>query len=411
MTRQHRFDVLIVGMGPAGIAAACAASESGLRVGVVDDNPREGGQIWRGEATSKLALHWMARFKASKLEILHETRVVDAPAAGELSAESGDTSVELRYDKLILATGARERFLPFPGWTLPNVMGAGGLQALVKGGVPIEGKRVVVAGSGPLLLAVAVYLRKRGATIPVIAEQAGSAALVRFAVSIGPSKIAQAVALKWALRGIPYVSGCWPTQAIGERQISAVELQSAGKTWRERCDFLACGFGLVPNLELPLLLGCEIRDGFVTVDEWQQTTLPNIYCAGEPIGIGGVDIAVIEGQIAGFAAAGIPDRARREFPARARAVPMRSALHRAFALRDELRTLAQPETIVCRCEDVPLDRMRAHPGWRAAKLQTRCGMGPCQGRICGPAAEFLLGWKQESVRPPIFPVRLDHFTR
>ena len=100
-----------------------------------------------------------------------------------------------------------------------------------------------------------------------------------------------------------------------------------------------------------------------------------------------------------------------EFPARARALPMRSALHRAFALRDELRTLAQPETIVCRCEDVPLDRMRAHPGWRAAKLQTRCGMGPCQGRICGPAAEFLLGWKQESVRPPILPVRLDHFTR
>src|SRR5204862_6698234 len=179
MTRQHRFDVLIVGMGPAGIAAACAVSESGLRVGVVDDNPREGGQIWRGEATSKLALHWMARFKASKLEVLHDTRVVDGPAAGVLSAESGDTPAELRYDKLILATGARERFLPFPGWTLPNVMGAGGLQAMVKAGLPIEGKRVVVAGTGPLLLAVAAYLRKHGAESAAICEQASLGALAR----------------------------------------------------------------------------------------------------------------------------------------------------------------------------------------------------------------------------------------
>jgi len=412
----RRFDVLIIGMGPAGIAAACAAAESALQVGIVDDNPREGGQIWRGEApkpTSKLAARWIARFQAARIETLSETRVVDAPGPGVLHAESGEAVLELQYGKLILATGARERFLPFPGWTLPNVMGAGGLQALVKGGVPIDGKRVVVAGSGPLLLAVAAYLRKHGATVALIAEQTGWAQLARFGLGIArePSKVFQGLSLKWVLGGIPYLTGCWPVQALGDDRLAEVVLKTTAKTWHERCDYLACGFGLVPNIELPVLLGCAIRNGFVAVNEWQETSLSGIYCAGEPNGIGGVDLALIEGQIAGFAAAGLENQARHQFSGRARALWLRTGLDKAFALRDELRAIATPETIVCRCEDVPLERMRAHTAWRPAKLQTRCGMGPCQGRICGPAAEFLLGWKQESVRPPIFPVRLDHFTR
>ena len=355
----------------------------------------------------------MARFQAAKVETLRETRVVDSPASGVLHAECAEGPIELQYGKLILATGARERFLPFPGWTLPNVMGAGGLQALVKGGVSVEGKRVVVAGSGPLLLAVAAYLRKHGAVVALIAEQTDWAHLARFALSIArePSKVFQGLALKWALRGIPYTPGCWPVRAFGEQRVAGVELKTEGKTWREPCDYLACGFGLVPNLELPLLLGCGIRDGFVAVDDWQQTSRPGVYCAGEPIGIGGVDLALIEGRIAGFAAAGMMDRARREFRVRANARWIRAGLDKAFALRDELRAIALPDTIVCRCEDVPLERMRAHSAWRPAKLQTRCGMGPCQGRICGPAAEFLLGWKQESVRPPLFPVRVDHLTQ
>jgi NADPH-dependent 2,4-dienoyl-CoA reductase/sulfur reductase-like enzyme len=413
MLIQRRFDVLIVGMGPAGIAASCAAAESGLRVGVVDDNPREGGQIWRGETgrpSSKLATAWLTRFHAARIETLRETRVIDSPSAGTLAAESADAAMELQYGKLILATGARERFLPFPGWTLPNVMGAGGLQALVKGGIPVEGKRIVVAGSGPLLLAVAAYLRKRGAVVALIAEQTGWVQLASFTLSLAPepAKVFQALALQWALRGVPYITGCWPVQALGGDRLAAVELRTGRKKWREPCDYLACGFGLVPNLELPLLLGCDTRNGFVAVNEWQETSRSGIYCAGEPNGIGGVDLALIEGQIAGFAAAGIGDRARREFRTRARSLWLRPALDRAFALRDELRTIVTPDTIVCRCEDVPLERMQSHPSWRTAKLQTRCGMGPCQGRICGPAAEFLLGWKLESVRPPIFPVRLDH---
>jgi NADPH-dependent 2,4-dienoyl-CoA reductase/sulfur reductase-like enzyme len=415
MAKHLAFDVLIVGMGPGGIAAACAAAESDLRVGIVDDNPREGGQIWRGETASSShpAAGWIARFRAARVERLPETRIVAAPEPGLLFAEQRDAHVELRYGKLILATGARERFLPFPGWTLPNVMGAGGLQALVKGGVPIEGKRVVVAGSGPLLLAVGAYLRKRGAVVPLIAEQADWAGLAHFGLKIAcdPSKALQGLELKWSLRGVPYLPGCWPVKAVGTDRLVEVELVSKGKTWREPCDYLACGFGLVPNLELPLLIGCEVRSGVVVVNESQETSCEGVYCAGEPNGVGGVDLALIEGEIAGVAAAGLSRQATGMSRRRDRALWLRPALDRAFALRDELRELPNPDTIVCRCEDVPLERMREHRGWKAAKLQTRCGMGPCQGRICGPVAEFLLGWKQESVRPPIFPVNLEHLAR
>ena len=410
---DRRADVLIVGSGPAGIAAACAASECGCRVGVLDDNPAPGGQIWRGGAArtaSRQAAHWLDRFEQAGVELFAETRAIDAPAAGSLLAESPGAAFELGYEKLILATGARERFLPFPGWTLPNVMGAGGLQALVKGGLPVDGKRVVVAGAGPLLLAVAAYLRKRGAAIPVIAEQAPWTRLARFGLALGPPKLAQAAGLAWTLRGVPYLAGCWPVAADGDGKIESVVLRRGERTWRESCDYLACGFGLTPNLELALLLGCAVHKGFVAVSQWQQTSLPNVYCAGEPAGVGGVDLALIEGEIAGYAAAGRPERARERFEARRRARRFQERLERAFALRDELRSVVTPDTIVCRCEDVPWRRIREHHCWKSAKLQTRCGMGSCQGRVCGPATEFLLGWTPESARPPVFPARVESLT-
>jgi hypothetical protein len=155
------------------------------------------------------------------------------------------------------------------------------------------------------------------------------------------------------------------------------------------------------------LLGCEVAEGAVSVDEFQQTTVPQVYSAGESTGIGGLELSIVESEIAGFAAAGKLEDARRLFPQRAKQRRFADLLNRTFALRDELKTLAAPETIVCRCEDVVFDRLRAHSSWRTAKLQTRCGMGPCQGRICGSAVEFLFDWKAESVRPPILPVRVE----
>jgi hypothetical protein len=146
----------------------------------------------------------------------------------------------------------------------------------------------------------------------------------------------------------------------------------------------------------------------VRVDEYQGTSVPRVYCAGEPTGIGGLELSLTEGQVAGYAAIGRHEAARRLFPARERLRKFAHALNQAFALREELKALPEPETIVCRCEDVSLASLRAYDSWRAAKLQTRCGMGPCQGRICGTATEFLLGWGMDSVRPPVFPARVEN---
>jgi len=409
---RHSFDVLVVGAGPAGIAAACCAAGNGAHVGIVDNNAIPGGQIWRGETQNSRvseAANWLRKLATSRVEILPAMEIFASQEPGTLAAESADGMHELNYKKLILCTGARERFLPFPGWTLPNVMGAGGLQALVKSGMPIAGKKVVVAGSGPLLLAVAAYLKTHDADIRVIAEQAPWAWLMRFGLSLPfhGQKIGQAFGIKKQLSRIAYRPGCWVTSAEGNGKLESITLRTGQKTWKESCDYLACGFHLVPNTELPALLGCEIRGGFVRVNDFQESSIPGVYCAGEPTGIGGLELSIVEGQIAGFAAAGQPEKARGYFGERKRQRRFSAALERTFALRNELRPLPAEETIVCRCEDVRFGRLRGQSSWRAAKLQTRCGMGPCQGRICGPAAEFLFGWKVESARPPIFPVPVE----
>ncbi len=407
-----KFDVLVIGAGPAGVAAACAASESGARVGIVDDNPAAGGQIWRGgaeHAPSAEASEWHARLARANVSFIYGAKVVARESADVLVAETWERTLKLRFAKLVLATGARERFLPFPGWTLPGVMGAGGLQALVKSGLSVAGKQVVIAGSGPLLLAVAEYLRRAGAEIILIAEQAPASRVRGFAARLffHPAKFWQAIRLKRALGGIPYHFGMWPVAAGGAEKLEWVELVNGKTKTRLACDYLACGFHLVPNVELAELFGCEIENGFVRVNEMQETSSAGIYCAGEPVGIGGVEAALVEGQIAGFAAAGNVTKARGLFSERAAARKFTGLLARTFALRDELRSLAAPETLVCRCEDVSHARLAKYSDWRSAKLQTRCGMGACQGRVCGAAVEFIFGWHAESVRPPIFPARVE----
>ncbi|MGC4001121.1 MAG: FAD-dependent oxidoreductase [Anaeromyxobacter sp.] len=309
----EQLDVLVVGAGPAGMAALWAASQSSARIGLVDDNPAAGGQIWR----NSIPAEWAAR--VDTLPVFAGTRIFGIGGKpNSLWAERGGERVELRYGKLIVATGARERFLPFPGWTLPGVFGAGGLQALVKGGFPVAGKRVVVAGSGPLLLAVAAYLKERGAKVVLIAEQTTVARRNQFVKLLlkSPAKLKQAMALRWQLMGVPYQMSSWVTRAEGDGQVSRVVLQN-GRSME--CDALACGFGLAPNTELAALLGCRIDDGYVAVNHAQQTTVDGVYCAGEPTGIGGLDKSIAEGLIAGYSATGQVEKARAEFPKRARA--------------------------------------------------------------------------------------------
>jgi NADPH-dependent 2,4-dienoyl-CoA reductase/sulfur reductase-like enzyme len=407
-------DILIVGGGAAGMSAAiAAAADSSREITLIDDNPLSGGQIWRselGKIKSPDAKRLISKIEAGSVTVIGNVQIHSLSGPNRLLAESRSGRMEFEYKKLILATGARERFLPFPGWTLPNIFGAGGLQALVKGGLRVENKRVVVAGTGALLFAVAGYLRSKGADVAAIAEQAPASNVNMFAAALwrSPSKLLKAIRLKGKLFGVPYLSDCWVTSATGFDKLEAVELTRKRKRWSVECDYLACGFHLVPNIELASLLGCRIENGFVAVDEFQQTTCKDIFCAGEPTGIAGVEASLIEGTIAGLTACGETEKARSHFRSRTRTRKFGEALNRAFTLRDELKTLSDDATFVCRCEDVSYGRLKEFDSWRAAKLQTRCGMGACQGRVCGGATEFLFDWQPGTIRPPIFPVKLEN---
>jgi len=424
---MSHYDIVIIGAGPAGLAAAHAAAtlaaapssgaNTALRICVVDDNPHAGGQIWRGgpqrQTDERARCLWAELQAMPNVTFMHQSRVLYAPAPETLLVQGAESAVTLHYKRLIIATGAREHLLPFPDWTLPGVSGAGGLQALVKGGYPVSGKRIVVAGSGPLLLAVAATLKDKGAVISAIVEQATLPQLARFAFGLlaTPSRIAQARQLRKQLRGIPYWTSSFVQAAHGDGdRLAYAQIQRNGKTENLPCDYLACGYGLLPNLELAMALGCATGDA-VQVNDWQQTTVSGIYCAGESTGIGGVDLALAEGRIAGLAAAGRghtapPAQIQALFAERARWQQFARRLARGFALRPELRELAADDTIVCRCEDLRHGELRQHGSWRSAKLHTRCGMGPCQGRICGGATGTLYGWRPDAVRLPISPARI-----
>jgi NADPH-dependent 2,4-dienoyl-CoA reductase/sulfur reductase-like enzyme len=473
-----RADVVVVGAGPAGLAAACRAAEAGASVVLLDEAPAPGGQVWRrplgagdadgaddgNHAATRLARAWLERFATSGARFLARATVIDvieapsevtacgappdasAPdaATGAAAAPGATLLVDhagrgLRVEarRLVIATGARERFLPFPGWTLPNAVGVGGVQALLKSGAALGGRRVVIAGSGPLLLPVAAALARAGARIALVAEQAPAGAVARFAAGLWrhPRLLAQAVRYRAAFWRAPYRCGVWVSAACGDGSTAEVReatLTDGLRSWRERCDLLACAYGLVPNLRLARLLGCALCGSgsrrVVRVDGLQQTSVGGVYCAGEPTGIGGLELALLTGQIAGIvaamaamaaratSAAGAGGAAGATPPARELASLQRrrdrrrayaAALDRAFQPRSELQALPAPETLVCRCEDVPLGKL--DPTWspRQAKLYTRAGMGSCQGRVCGPALELLHGWDEpDTVRAPLEPVPL-----
>jgi NADPH-dependent 2,4-dienoyl-CoA reductase/sulfur reductase-like enzyme len=401
-----QFDLVVVGAGPGGIAAAVLAAEAGLRVCLVDDNPAPGGQIWRGKAEKdRRARRWMERLRASGCTVWPGMRVVSVPAERVLRLEGNEAVRDVAYKQLILATGARERFLPFPGWTLPGVMGAGAAQAFLKAGLEVGNTRAVVAGSGPLLLAVAAALRQQGARVAAICEQAPVARLAGFGARLwrSPAKLLEGARYRLQAGLAPYRTGCWVVKAEGRGRLERVTVSNGLRQWTMECNLLACGFNLVPNLELPLLLGCSVMNGVVQVNAMRESTKAGVYCIGELTGVGGLEKALVEGQIAGYSAAGKVPEAQRLQKRLPGLMSFVNGLERAFELRPELRLLPQPGTLICRCEDVSYGALCSRSGWRDAKLQTRAGMGACQGRVCGAAAEFLLGWNSRDVRPPLFP--------
>ncbi|MBR8375530.1 NAD(P)/FAD-dependent oxidoreductase [Burkholderia cenocepacia] len=407
--KQERLsvDVAIVGAGPAGLSAARAAARSGATVAIVDDNPRAGGQIWRqpaAAAPTPAAAERLAVLRQPNVTHLAATRIVAETQPGTLLLEDDERGRLLDFRTLILCCGARELLLPFPGWTLPGVTGAGGLQALIKYGLDVRGQRTVIAGSGPLLLASAATARQAGARVSHVLEQAAWGDVAGFGARLWrwPSKLAQAAKLVTpAYRPAAYV-----VEAFGDQRLERVRIRQGDREFDVDCDRLACGFGLVPNTVLPHHLGCRIEHGAVAVDAHQRTSRDGYFAAGECTGVGGSELAMVEGEIAGYAAAGQTDRLAALVARRAHWQAFADAVRERFAIRAPIRRLARPDTLLCRCEDVRFDAVAREPGWTAAKLQSRCGMGACQGRVCGAAAQTLFGWTPPAPRTPLVPARV-----
>ncbi|SAL26356.1 FAD-dependent oxidoreductase [Caballeronia telluris] len=409
----ERYDIAIVGAGPAGLRAAQVAAAEGAQVALIDDNPRPGGQIWRQGPgvvpTAPLAL-WL-RGTAPRVAVKSGAKVVSATGTNRLLLESAEGAACIESAHWILATGARELLLPFDGWTLPGVTGAGGLQALIKGGMPVAGERIVIAGSGPLLLAAASTAAQRGGDVRAVVEQASAGRVLRFGATLAltPAKLAQAVALMRAIRVSRYRTGAVVVKAHGTKRVEAVTIRAAGRERSIEADRVACGYGLVPNVALAQALGCALdSNGAIRVDDSQRTSVRGVLAAGECTGVGGMERAWVEGALAAYAALGIDDaRVATERRARERWRRFGARVAAAFELGDEARRLPSPDTLICRCEDVSVGALAPHANWRDAKLHTRCGMGPCQGRVCGAAASAYFGWDVGAPREPFSPARID----
>lgn len=410
---DQQCDILILGAGPAGLAAALAAAHRVQKIIILDDNPQAGGQIWRngpGVALPSLARRYHQALRGqSQIQVLCSTKIIALPAQRCLLYETQNDASIIHWQKLILCNGAREQFIPFAGWTLPGVTGAGGLQAQIKQGLSVRGEKIIIAGSGPLLLACATTVRKAGGDVLLIAEQASFSSLLRFTSQLWrwPGKLAQT---------IQHISTCYrpASQVIaagGQQRLQNVTLRQRRCTLTLNCDRLAIGYGLVPNIELAMLFGCHLRDDAVAVNHYQQTSITDIFAAGECTGSGGCELALIEGEIAGYAATGNTQCAEARFARRAYWQHFADALKHTFALPQALKTITDNNIILCRCEDVSCGEVNDKSDWRSAKLASRCGMGACQGRTCATIARTLYGWPIPQPREPLVPARLETLLR
>ena len=414
-----RAGLVVVGAGPAGIAAALAAARDGVDTVLLDGAPVAGGQVWRarqGVAAEPVA-QALARLAQAGVRVLAGTRVVMPLPDRLLLIDGPEGARHLLWARLVVATGARERLLPFPGWTLPGVFGAGGLQALVKGGWPIAGRRVLVAGSGPLFLAAAATLRGEGAHLAGLADEAGPTAQARFGATLvaHPAKTVQALRLAASLAGVPWWPGWRVVAAEGDGRVERVLLARGDRKRTIACDALAAGWGLVPQVELGQALGCAsgARHGAeaLLVDAWQKTAVPGVFAAGECTGIGGARAAALQGEIAGHQVAAelvsAPPPPRALSRALARERHFAAGVARTFPMPDRWHQRLRDDTLVCRCEDVPWSALRDQPDLRSAKLATRCGMGHCQGRLCHDTLSTVMAWPRLPARPPLTPAPLS----
>ncbi|MBN7794413.1 FAD-dependent oxidoreductase [Microbacterium esteraromaticum] len=439
--------VVVIGAGPAGLAAAASAATAGADVVLVDEGERVGGQFWRHhpDLTDPRLQHQLGRFGRLR-EALATVRTVSSASVWRVEVDplrvhvlvgpadaTGRTAETLAADAVVVATGAHDRVLPVPGWTLPGVTSAGAIQALAKRDALAPGECTVVAGAGPFLLPVAQSVALQGGRVAEVVEAAGFGAILRgwgtkawqLTAAAGKAGELGGYVASLARHRTPYRFGSAVTRIHGADAVEAVTVQRIDTQWRpiagtERtveCDSVGLGHGFTPRLETAVQFGCAISpDRFVTVDAEQRTTVPGVFAAGEITGIGGADAALAEGEIAGLAAVG----AASDDPRLKGAVSARRRMH-AFAARLEVHgiragwtTWLDDDTIICRCESVRrnvIDEYVATSS-RGMRLATRAGLGACQGRTCGRSVDDITGAAGSTVgagfehRPVLSSVRI-----
>jgi NADPH-dependent 2,4-dienoyl-CoA reductase/sulfur reductase-like enzyme len=443
-------EILIVGGGPAGLSAALEASEAGAEVLLVDEYPTLGGQFYKQlpdpfrltnvKAEGKQfmeGVELIEKVKNSGIEFFPNTLVWSVFPERTIGLYREERTEEIRAGRLILAPGAQEVPVPFPGWTLPGVMMGGAAQSLLARQRLLPGERFVMAGVGPLQLKVASQLFEAGATVVGIFEASSKppVSMENALRSLGHwGKMREGMRYWTTIKKahIPYYHSHVPVRALGTDRVEAVVVAEVDEDWRvlpgtERtleADTLCLSYGFLPSLQLTRNLGCRVEfnaraGGWATWhDSDQQTSVECVYVAGEAGGIGGADVALHEGVIAGIAASRACGKASTNAAKKERAARKALARARQFAeiagammqLKSGLLDLITEDTIVCRCENVPAGRIMEAIGaendftLRGVKIHTRAGMGPCQGRMCGCVISRLIAAKAGM---PLESIQLD----
>ncbi len=463
MTPNETYDLAIVGGGPAGMAAAVAANRYGMKACVIDEQPRLGGQIYRQPPLEFRVSSWLAgaaydRGKAlirSAESLAGLRHIAPATVWACLKSREGIEAHDLLFygdqnagrvtaTRVLIAAGCYEAPVAFPGWQLPGVMSAGGIQTLMKSQRVAAGREVVLAGSHPLLIVVAEQLLAAGVKIAaVVFAQPFSAASTMMrslgTAATGARQILSAAITLTALRraGVPVLFGHAVIEAQGAGVLESVRVRplSGGAAREIRCDALGVCYGFLASSELARQAGARhhwVPQGgwVIQTDHYLRTSVPGILVAGELLGVAGAEAAAVSGEIAAMGAAvdlGRIGAAQVAAPLHrlqrrlARLQRFAALLTRLSTLKSEwLEGLALPSTLVCRCEDITHaeleDAVRADCGIvsaSTAKLQTRVGMGLCQGRMCEISVRRIIA-RQRNVplervegyvaRPPIKPI-------
>lgn len=427
---NERHDLAVIGGGPAGMAAATTAARLGLDTILLDEQPAPGGQIYRnieqltrdgdldllGEEYRRGA-DLAREFRASKAAYRPNSTIWQTSPDGRIGLTGPDGARMIHAARILLATGAMERPVAVPGWTMPGVMGVGAVQALMKASGVVPDTPVVIAGSGPLVYLVATQLARAGCTVAALLVTtpgnriAGALKELPRALLAGRDLLKGLAWMNEVRRlGIPTTNGTSHLRIEGEDRAEAVSYGADGARKRIVAELVLLHEGVIPNVQLSLSTRCRhVWDETQAcwrpeTDEWGATSEERIAVAGDGAGILGAQAAEPLGRIAALDAAfrlGRISQVERDLQAKperaelARHGRIRPLLDRLFHPAPESLAPTDPDTIVCRCEEVTVGALReavrlGGEDPNRAKVFTRCGMGPCQGRMCGPTVSAVI---------------------